>query len=129
MDRFQLYIDGAFDDGAARFPSIDPATGAPWADMPEAREAEVDRAVCPFHAEAVHVHAPMERVGSAAQVEDHRSTRFISTAFRFGLVMWVTEPSTTRIGRFGSAENPMVTFSPEHLVSTSRMWDRVKPDA
>ena len=45
MDRFQLYIDGAFEDGAARFPSIDPATGTPWADMPEARAAEVDRAV------------------------------------------------------------------------------------
>lgn len=45
MTRFQLYIDGAFEDGAARFDSIDPATGTPWADMPEAREAEVDRAV------------------------------------------------------------------------------------
>ena len=45
MDRFQLYIDGAFEDGAARFPSIDPATGTPWADMPEARAADVDRAV------------------------------------------------------------------------------------
>lgn len=42
---FQLYIDGAFDNGEARFPSLDPATGAPWADMPEAREATVDRAV------------------------------------------------------------------------------------
>lgn len=45
MDRFQLYIDGAFEDGTARFPSIDPATGTPWAEMPEARAAEVDRAV------------------------------------------------------------------------------------
>lgn len=49
MDRFQLYIDGAFEDGAARFPSLDPATGQAWADMPEAREAEVDRAVRAAH--------------------------------------------------------------------------------
>lgn len=49
MDRFQLYIDGEFEDGADRFPSLDPATGTPWADMPEAREAEVDRAVTAAH--------------------------------------------------------------------------------
>jgi len=49
MDRFQLYIDGTFEDGAARFPSLDPATGTAWADMPEAREAEVDRAVTAAH--------------------------------------------------------------------------------
>lgn len=49
MDRFQLYIDGAFEDGAAWFASIDPATGQPWADMPEAREDEVDRAVTAAH--------------------------------------------------------------------------------
>ncbi|OLP52970.1 carnitine dehydratase [Rhizobium rhizosphaerae] len=45
MQRFQQYIDGAFDDGSARFDSIDPATGAVWAEMPEAREGDVDRAV------------------------------------------------------------------------------------
>jgi aldehyde dehydrogenase (NAD+) len=45
MKRFELYIDGQFENGGARFPSIDPATGEAWADMPEAREAEVDRAV------------------------------------------------------------------------------------
>ncbi len=45
MQTFQQYIDGAFDDGSARFDSIDPATGAVWASMPEAREADVDRAV------------------------------------------------------------------------------------
>ena len=49
MDRFQLYIDGEFEEGAARFPSIDPATGTAWAEMPEAREAEVDRAVRAAH--------------------------------------------------------------------------------
>lgn len=45
MQRFQQYIDGAFEDGSARFDSVDPATGAVWASMPEAREADVDRAV------------------------------------------------------------------------------------
>ncbi|SCB58193.1 aldehyde dehydrogenase (NAD+) [Rhizobium aethiopicum] len=45
MRRFQHYIDGEFSDGEASYPSIDPATGAAWADMPEAREGDVDRAV------------------------------------------------------------------------------------
>lgn len=45
MRQFQQYIDGAFEDGSARFPSLDPATGKAWADMPEAREGDVDRAV------------------------------------------------------------------------------------
>lgn len=45
MQQFQQYIDGAFDDGAAQFDSLDPATGQPWARMPEARVADVNRAV------------------------------------------------------------------------------------
>jgi aldehyde dehydrogenase (NAD+) len=45
MQSFQQYIDGAFEDGFARFDSVDPATGAAWASMPEAREDDVDRAV------------------------------------------------------------------------------------
>lgn len=45
MQRFQQYIDGAFEDGSAQFDSNDPANGAAWASMPEAREADVDRAV------------------------------------------------------------------------------------
>ncbi|OHV19136.1 aldehyde dehydrogenase [Rhizobium sp. RMa-01] len=45
MRRFQHYIDGEFSDGEASYPSIDPASGAAWAEMPEAREADVDRAV------------------------------------------------------------------------------------
>ncbi|MBX5156697.1 aldehyde dehydrogenase [Rhizobium sp. NZLR1b] len=45
MRRFQHYIDGEFSDGEVSYPSIDPATGAVWADMPEAREGDVDRAV------------------------------------------------------------------------------------
>ncbi|MBY5643433.1 aldehyde dehydrogenase [Rhizobium leguminosarum] len=45
MRRFQHYIDGEFSDGEACYPSIDPASGAIWAEMPEAREGDVDRAV------------------------------------------------------------------------------------
>ena len=45
MRSFQAYIDGVFEDGAARFPSLDPSTGEIWAEMPESREADVDRAV------------------------------------------------------------------------------------
>ncbi|MBY3087857.1 aldehyde dehydrogenase [Rhizobium laguerreae] len=45
MRRFQHYIDGEFSDGEASSPSIDPASGAIWAEMPEAREGDVDRAV------------------------------------------------------------------------------------
>ncbi len=42
---FQLYINGQFEDGAAQFDSINPATGQVWAKMPEARTNEVNRAV------------------------------------------------------------------------------------
>ncbi|WP_175864376.1 aldehyde dehydrogenase [Burkholderia cepacia] len=42
---FQLYIDGKFEPGAATFGSINPATAAVWAQMPEARTDEVNRAV------------------------------------------------------------------------------------
>ncbi|MDH2328094.1 aldehyde dehydrogenase [Cereibacter sp. SYSU M97828] len=45
MQRFQQYIDGTFSDAEATFQSLDPATAQPWAEMPEAREGEVDRAV------------------------------------------------------------------------------------
>ncbi|MFL5014501.1 aldehyde dehydrogenase [Rhizobium sp.] len=45
MRRFQHYIDGEFSDGEASYPSIDPASGTAWAEMPEAREGDVDRAV------------------------------------------------------------------------------------
>lgn len=49
MERFQHYIDGAFQDGAASFDSLDPATGTPWARMPMASAADVDRAVRAAH--------------------------------------------------------------------------------
>ena len=45
MQRFQQYIGGVFEDGAASFASLDPATGQPWALMPEASAADVGRAV------------------------------------------------------------------------------------
>ncbi len=49
MDRFQLYIDGAFEGGAGEFYSLDPASGTPWAVMPEAQEDQVNRAVEAAH--------------------------------------------------------------------------------
>ncbi|MEZ5752123.1 MAG: aldehyde dehydrogenase [Paracoccaceae bacterium] len=49
MDQFQQYIDGAFDDGAAQFDSLDPATGVAWARMPLAGAEDVDRAVRAAH--------------------------------------------------------------------------------
>ncbi|KRW95153.1 aldehyde dehydrogenase [Paracoccus sp. MKU1] len=49
MERFQHYIDGAFESGAGSFDSIDPATGTPWARMPDASAADVDRAVRAAH--------------------------------------------------------------------------------
>lgn len=49
MKRFQQYIDGKYSDGSNAFPSIDPSTGAAWAMMPEAREADVDLAVNAAH--------------------------------------------------------------------------------
>jgi aldehyde dehydrogenase (NAD+)/betaine-aldehyde dehydrogenase len=42
---FQLYIDGAFVDGAATFESIDPANERAWATMPVAGAVETDAAV------------------------------------------------------------------------------------
>ena len=45
MQDFQQYIGGSFSDGSARFASLDPATGTPWAMMPEARAEDVNAAV------------------------------------------------------------------------------------
>jgi len=45
MHQFQQYIDGTFENGSTRFDSLDPATGEVWAQMPEARETDIDRAV------------------------------------------------------------------------------------
>jgi (Z)-2-((N-methylformamido)methylene)-5-hydroxybutyrolactone dehydrogenase len=49
LPRFQAYIDGAFEDGAATFESVDPASGRPWAVMPAATANDVDRAVRAAH--------------------------------------------------------------------------------
>ena len=45
MRQFQHYIDGRFEVGSASFESIDPATGEPWANVPEAGTEDVNRAV------------------------------------------------------------------------------------
>ncbi|UCI09498.1 aldehyde dehydrogenase [Mesorhizobium sp. B1-1-8] len=48
---FRNFIDGRFDEPSATFDSVDPSTGAPWAKMPAASEADVDRAVEAAHRE------------------------------------------------------------------------------
>ncbi len=45
MREFQQYIGGGFEQGSAQFDSLDPATGQPWARMPEASVEDVNRAV------------------------------------------------------------------------------------
>ena len=47
LERYQLYVDGAWCDaeGGKTFESLNPASGEPWALMPEASAADVDRAV------------------------------------------------------------------------------------
>ncbi|MEM1078069.1 MAG: aldehyde dehydrogenase [Pseudomonadota bacterium] len=45
MQQFQHYIDGRFPEADTQFESLDPATGRPWAQMPEASIADVDAAV------------------------------------------------------------------------------------
>jgi acyl-CoA reductase-like NAD-dependent aldehyde dehydrogenase len=49
MRKFQLYIDGKFEDGAGTFKSLNPATEKAWAVMPNADAATVDRAVQAAH--------------------------------------------------------------------------------
>jgi aldehyde dehydrogenase (NAD+)/betaine-aldehyde dehydrogenase len=46
---FKNYIDGQFGEPIATFDSVDPSTGAAWATMPAATEADVDRAVEAAH--------------------------------------------------------------------------------
>jgi aldehyde dehydrogenase (NAD+)/betaine-aldehyde dehydrogenase len=64
LPRFQLYIDGRFVDADSTFESIDPATGRPWAVMPAANEADVNRAV---EAAAAAFHAPAWAALTATQ--------------------------------------------------------------
>jgi aldehyde dehydrogenase (NAD+) len=45
MRLFRQYLNGVFETGSQTFESLDPATGEPWAVMPEARAQDVDRAV------------------------------------------------------------------------------------
>ena len=46
-ENFKLFVDGAYTDAedGAVFDSLEPASGRPWARMPAASEADVDRAV------------------------------------------------------------------------------------
>ena len=46
---FRNYIDGQFTELSSTFDSIDPSTGLPWATMPAATIADVDRAVEAAH--------------------------------------------------------------------------------
>ena len=45
LKRYQMLIDGEWVDGegAKTFESVNPATAAAWAEIPEASEADVDR--------------------------------------------------------------------------------------
>jgi (Z)-2-((N-methylformamido)methylene)-5-hydroxybutyrolactone dehydrogenase len=49
MRKFQLYIDGKFEDCAQHFESLSPSTGKSWALMPDAGVEDVDRAVQAAH--------------------------------------------------------------------------------
>lgn len=49
LPTFQHYINGAFEDAAEHFDSLNPATGTAWARMPAASAADVDRAVRAAH--------------------------------------------------------------------------------
>lgn len=51
VKRYQMFIDGHWVDAAdgATFPSLNPTTGEPWAEIPAATAADVDRAVRAAH--------------------------------------------------------------------------------
>lgn len=63
MRKFQLYINGRFEDGGDSFASVDPSTGEAWAQMPAATAADADRAVAAAHRA---FHSPAWRGLSAA---------------------------------------------------------------
>lgn len=45
LQKFQLYINGVFEDGSGTFESINPASGKPWAEIAEAKNDDVNKAV------------------------------------------------------------------------------------
>ena len=51
LKRYQMYIDGEWTDAenGATFTSVNPATGETWAEVPEASEYDVNRAVEAAH--------------------------------------------------------------------------------
>lgn len=64
MQSFSHYIDGQFEPGNQQFESINPTNGEVWALMPEASEADVDRAVTAAH-RALHAPAWAELTATA----------------------------------------------------------------
>lgn len=49
LRKFQQYINGVFEDSTSTFESENPATGQPWAIIPAASTADIDRAVRAAH--------------------------------------------------------------------------------
>ena len=51
LTRYQMYINGEWVDAenGATFTSVNPATGQTWAEVPEASEADINRAVEAAH--------------------------------------------------------------------------------
>jgi acyl-CoA reductase-like NAD-dependent aldehyde dehydrogenase len=51
LSRYQMFIDGAWVDSGdgSHFESVNPATGEPWAEIPEATAEDVDRAIRAAH--------------------------------------------------------------------------------
>lgn len=49
LRKFQQYINGVFEDATLTFESENPATGQPWAIIPAASTADIDRAVRAAH--------------------------------------------------------------------------------
>ena len=47
LTRYQMYINGEWVDAenGATFTSVNPATGQTWAEVPEASETDINRAV------------------------------------------------------------------------------------
>lgn len=63
---YQMLINGAWVDASdgARFDSVNPATGAVWATIPEATEADIDAAV---HAADAALHGPWGQMTATAR--------------------------------------------------------------
>ncbi len=89
LPRFQLYIDGTFTDaeGGASFESLNPATAEPWATMPAASEADVDRAV-----------------GAARRAFEHGDWPMLSASARGALLYRLADILAARAGELAELE-------------------------